>query len=108
MDGRIYTFVEQMPQFPGGDDAVEKYLNDELKYPTAAAQQGIQGRVIVQFAINRDGSISDAKIVRSIDEACDKEALRLVNNMPKWIPGKQNNKNVRVWYTLAVTFSLKR
>ena len=107
MDGKIYDVVEQMPQYPGGEEALKKYLKEELKYPSAAAQQGIHGRVIVSFVVNRDGSISDAKICKSLDTACDEEALRLVNGMPKWIPGKTDNKNVRVKYTLPVNFSLK-
>lgn len=110
-EGEAYTVgVEQMPQFPGGKEALDKYLKEELRYPSDAVQQGIQGSVMVRFIVNRDGSISDAVVSRGIlkDEAgvCSKEALRLVNAMPKWVPGKLGNKNVRVYYTLPITFSL--
>ena len=103
-EGTPYTMVEQMPQFPGGKEALKKYLKDNLNYPTLAKQQGIHGRVILRFVINRDGSISDAQIVRSLDSACDEEALRLINSMPRWIPGRQNGNPERVFYTIPVEF----
>ncbi len=107
-DDRIFDLVEQMPQYPGGKDASDKYFKENLKYPPLAVQQGIEGRVIVRFIVNRDGSISDVSIARSADASLDKEALRLVENMPKWIPGKQSGKNVRVNFTVPVTFKLPK
>lgn len=104
-EGKVYDVVKEMPQFAGGQEALSKYLKDNLNYPPQAKQQGIRGSVIVHFIINKDGSISNAKILRSVDELCDKEALRLINNMPKWIPGKSDGKVVRVRYTVSVSFS---
>lgn len=105
-EGEIFMVVEQMPQFPGGMEAFDKYLKENLNYPPLAKQQGIQGKVYVQFVINRDGSISDVKVVRGVDSALDEEALRLINSMPRWIPGKQRGKNVRVSYTKPINFTL--
>lgn len=104
-EGKVYDVVKEMPQFAGGQEALSKYLKDNLNYPPQAKQQGIRGSVIVHFIINKDGSISNAKILRSVDELCDKEALGLINNMPKWIPGKSDGKVVRVRYTVSVSFS---
>lgn len=103
---KIYDSVEQMPCFPGGASALNQYLNNEINYPAICISNKIQGRVIVSFVINRDGSISDAKIVRSIEPALDKEALRVVRKMPNWIPGRHNGSPVRVKYTIPITFKL--
>jgi protein TonB len=103
----IFTVVEDMPAFPGGDAALLKFIGSNLKYPVIAQENGIQGRVIVSFVIERDGSVADAVVVRGIDPSLDKEALRVVKSMPKWTPGKQRGKPVRVKYTLPVTFRLQ-
>lgn len=103
----IFDIVEKMPEFPGGDAALMKYLADHIKYPTVAQENGIQGRVIVQFVVNKDGSIVDAKVARGVDPYLDKEALRVVSGMPKWKPGMQRNKPVRVKYTVPVMFRLQ-
>ena len=103
----IFTVVEDMPQFPGGDAALLSYIGKSVKYPVIAQENGIQGRVIVSFVVERDGSVADAVVVRGVDPSLDKEALRVVNSMPKWTPGKQRGKPVRVKYTLPVTFRLQ-
>ena len=106
-EGEIFEVVEQNPSFPGGDQALMDWLRKNLKYPQSAQDNNIQGRVLVQFVVNKDGSIVDPKIIRAADPALDKEAMRVVQAMPKWIPGKQRGKNVRVRFTLPVTFRLQ-
>ena len=106
-EGEIFEVVEQNPAFPGGDKALMQYLTKNLKYPASAQENGIQGRVLVQFVVNKDGSIVDPKVLRSVDPALDKEAMRVVSAMPKWQPGKQRGKTVRVKFTLPVTFRLQ-
>ena len=103
----VFVVVESMPAFPGGDAALFKYLNDNIKYPVIAQESGIQGRVICQFVVNRDGSIVDIEVVRSVDKSLDAEAIRVIKNMPRWTPGKQRGKTVRVKYTLPVNFRLQ-
>ena len=100
----IFRSVEQMPQFPGGEAALKKYIDNHIKYPANAAKNNIQGRVIVQFVVNKDGSIGEVKVVRSVDKDLDKEAVRVVKSLPKFTPGRQNGQAVPVWYTLPVTF----
>lgn len=102
----IFQVVESMPSFPGGDAALFKYLSDNIKYPVIAQESGIQGRVICQFVVNRDGSIVDIEVVRSVDKSLDNEAIRVIERMPRWTPGKQRGKTVRVKYTLPVNFKL--
>ncbi|MEA4982554.1 MAG: energy transducer TonB [Paludibacter sp.] len=103
----VFMVVESMPSFPGGDAALFKYLSDNIKYPVIAQESGIQGRVICQFVVNRDGSIVDIEVVRSVDKSLDAEAVRVISKMPKWTPGKQRGKTVRVKYTLPVNFRLQ-
>ncbi len=106
-EGEVFEVVEQNPSFPGGNDALFKWLSKNLKYPASAQENGIQGRVLVQFVVNKDGSIVEPKVLRSVDPALDKEALRVVSAMPKWQPGKQRGKTVRVRFTLPVMFRLQ-
>lgn len=103
----VFVVVETMPSFPGGDAALFKYLSDNIKYPVIAQESGVQGRVICQFVVNRDGSIVDIEVVRSVDKSLDAEAVRVIKSMPKWSPGKQRGKSVRVKYTLPVNFRLQ-
>lgn len=103
----IFQVVEVMPEFPGGMAECLKFLGKNIKYPTIAQENGVQGRVIVQFVVNRDGSIVDPVVVRSVDPYLDKEALRVIKSMPKWKPGQQRGKAVRVKYTVPVTFKLQ-
>ena len=104
---KIFDVVEQMPTFPGGDAALMKYLSDHIKYPVVAEENGIQGRVICTFVVERDGSITDVKVMKSVDPSLDKEAIRVLKSMPHWIPGKQNGSAVRVKFTVPVTFRLQ-
>ena len=104
---QIFQVVEEMPEFPGGMGECMKWLGKNMKYPTISQENGVQGRVIVQFVVNRDGSIVDATVARGVDPYLDKEALRVVGLMPKWKPGKQRGKAVRVKYTLPVMFRLQ-
>ena len=104
---QIFQVVEEMPEFPGGMGECMKWLGKNIKYPTISQENGVQGRVIVQFVVNRDGTIVDAKVVRGVDPYLDKEALRVVNQMPKWSPGKQRGKAVRCQFTLPVQFRLQ-
>ena len=105
--GEVLKAVEEMPQFPGGPSALFEYLSKNIKYPVVAEENGVQGRVIVTFVVERDGSITDVKVVKSVDPSLDKEAQRVVKSMPHWIPGKQNGSAVRVKYTVPVTFRLQ-
>ena len=102
----IFQVVENQPEFPGGMAELMKYLQKNMKYPTICQEQGIQGRVIVQFVVNSDGSIVDPQVVKPVNPYLDKEALRVVSGMPKWKPGEQRGKKVRVRFTLPVTFRL--
>ena len=105
-ENEIFKSVEQMPQFPGGDAALIKYLDSHIQYPPEAAKNNIQGRVILQFVVDKTGEIGEVKVVRSVDKDLDKEAVRIVKTLPKFNPGRQNGQAVAVWYTLPVTFKL--
>ena len=105
-DDRIYEMVEENAQFPGGDEACFKWLSEHIKYPSICQEQGVQGRVIVNFVVNKDGSIVDVKTMRSPDANLTKEAERVVKMMPKWKPARQGNKPVRSRFTLPVMFRL--
>ena len=101
-----FDVVEQMPEFPGGMPELMKFLQENVKYPEEAMKNGIQGRVVVQFIIEKDGSISGAEVIKKVNEHLDAEALRVIGEMPKWTPGKQKGEAVRVKFTLPVTFRL--
>ena len=100
------TFVEQMPAFPGGEKALFMYLAENIKYPTLARENGIDGRVYLQFVVEKDGRVSGVKVARSVNSLLDEEAVRVVREMPKWLPGKQNGNAVRVSYHLPIIFEL--
>ncbi|MGI9191967.1 MAG: TonB family protein [Chitinophagaceae bacterium] len=102
-----FTMVEQMPEFPGGNEAMMKFLSNELRYPNEARDKNISGKVIVKFVVDKEGKIQDATIVRGIGAGCDEEALRVVRKMPRWKPGYQNGKAVNVFFHLPVSFVLK-
>lgn len=104
---KVFDVVEEMPSFPGGQGALMSYLASTIKYPVVAQEDGVQGRVIVSFVVERDGSISDVRVARSVDPSLDREAQRVVKSMPKWKPGKQNGSAVRVKYTVPVVFRLQ-
>jgi len=103
-----YTVVEVMPQFPGGTKALLKYLSSNLKYPAQALKNEIQGKVYIRFIVTENGDIAKATVMRSLNKDCDKEALRVIRNMPKWKPGKQNGVRVPVYYTIPIQFSLNK
>ncbi|NDV46147.1 TonB family protein [Paludibacter sp. 221] len=103
---QVFMVVEKMPSFPGGQEALFKYISESLKYPAEAQQKEIQGRVICQFVVNADGTVSDVKVMRSVNPLLDNEAVRVIENMPKWTPGEQRGKKVRTQYTIPINFSL--
>ena len=103
----VFRSVEQMPQFPGGETALMKYLQSHINYPPMAAENNVQGRVVVQFVVDKTGKVGEVKIVRSVDKDLDKEAARVCASLPKFTPGRQNGQAVSVWYTLPVTFKLQ-
>lgn len=100
----IYNIVEEMPEFPGGTSKMMEYIQDNLQYPAEAKELNVHGRVIVQFVIERDGTISNVKVLRGLGSGCDEEAIRLITSMPKWKPGKQRGKEVRTYFTYPITF----
>ncbi len=104
---KVFDMIEQMPTFPGGAGELMKYIAGHLKYPTIAQENGVQGRVICQFVVGSDGGVRDAKVLKTLDPYCDKEALRVIMSLPKWIPGKQNGKAVSVKYTVPIVFRLQ-
>lgn len=106
-ENKVFDFVQQQPMFPGGQTALMKYLSEHTKYPVVAQENGVQGRVTVQFVVEKDGSISDVHVLRGVDPSLDKEAVRVVKSMPRWTPGKQNGINVRVNYRVPVLFRLQ-
>lgn len=106
-ENKVFTAVEQMPQFPGGDAELMKHIQKNLKYPPVAMENNIQGRVVVQFVVTKTGKIGEVKIARSKDPDLDKEAVRVVKTLPDFIPGKMNGQAVAVWYTLPITFKLQ-
>ena len=106
-EAQVFFIVEDMPEFPGGELALRKYIANAIKYPVIAQENGIQGKVYVTFVVDKDGSISDARIARGVDASLDKEALRVVGTLPKWKPGKQRGKPVRVSYTVPINFVLQ-
>ena len=103
----IFVVVESMPSFPGGVSELMKYFHKNLKYPTLAKESGIQGIVFVTFVVEKDGSVTDVRVLRGIGGGCDEEAIRVAKDMPSWIPGKQRNIPVRVSFNLPVRFKLQ-
>lgn len=106
-DAPVFFIVEDMPEFPGGMAALQKFIAQSIKYPVIAQENGIQGKVFVNFVVNTDGSVTNAKIARGVDPSLDKEALRVVMTLPKWKPGRQGGKAVRVSYTVPINFQLQ-
>ena len=106
-ESEVFFIVEDMPEFPGGELALRKFIANAIKYPVIAQENGIQGKVYVNFVVDKDGSVSNARIARGVDASLDKEALRVVNTLPKWKPGMQRGKPVRVSYTVPISFVLQ-
>ncbi len=107
VEEQIFVVVESMPQFPGGDGALFKYLSENIRYPKAARENGIQGKVFVSFVVEKDGKVTNIIILRGIGGGCDEEAIKVVQNMPVWIPGKQRGIPVRVQFNLPINFTLR-
>ena len=105
-EAEVFFIVENMPEFPGGDLALRKHIAENVKYPEIAKENGLSGKVFVQFVINQKGEVENVKIARGVDPALDKEAIRVVQNLPKWKPGSQRGKPVRVSYTVPINFQL--
>ena len=101
---KVFYATDQMPQFPGGEGAMMKYLSAHIKYPPEAVENNVQGQVIVQFVVEKDGSIGEVKVIRSRHPELDKEAVRVVKTLPAFIPGKKNGEPVNIWYTIPVRF----
>ena len=106
-ESKPYTMVEQMPQFPGGEKELLSYIAKNLHYLTVAAENGVQGKVFIRFVVSALGIVEGVEVIRSLDPYCDKEAMRVVTALPQWIPGKQNGRNVPVYYTLPIIFKLQ-
>ncbi len=106
-DEKLYSVVQQMPMFPGGESELSRFINQNIKYPVRAQQNSIQGRVIVRFVVSKTGQVDRVEVIRSLFPDCDKEAVRVIKLLPKFIPGKQNGENVAVWYIMPVTFKLQ-
>ena len=106
-ENKVFDVVEQMPSFPGGPQALLQYLNSNVKYPVVAQENGVQGRVVISLVVEKDGSVTDVQVAKSVDPSLDKEAQRVVKSMPHWIPGKQNGSAVRVKYVVPVSFKLQ-
>ena len=107
VEEQVFTIVEEMPSFPGGDAALMKYLANNIKYPAIAKDAGIQGTVFVTFVVDEKGEVKDVKVLRSLGGGTDEEAIRVVKSMPKWSPGKQRGKAVKVQYNLPIRFTLR-
>ena len=106
-DNKVFDIVEQKPQFPGGEAALLKYVAEHIRYPAMAQENNIQGRVVVQFVVTKTGAVGEVKVVRGKDPDLDKEAVRVVKSLPKFVPGKMNGHAVNVWYTLPIQFKLQ-
>lgn len=106
-EDEIFYFAEDPAEFPGGDRALYKYINDAVKYPVIAQENGIQGKVYVKFVVNEQGAVSDAQILRGVDESLNQEALRVINSLPNFRPGKQRGKPVKVYYNAVINFQLQ-
>jgi protein TonB len=106
-EGKVFTVVEEMPTFPGGEEKLFEYLRKNIKFPPVARENGIQGRVFVTFVVDKDGKVKEVKVLRGIGGGCDEEALRVIRSMPDWKAGKQNGRPVQVQYNLPVNFTLK-
>lgn len=108
VEEKPFTTVEQMPQYPGGEEELMKFILGNLRYPSVAKEVGIEGRVIIRFVVSRNGDVQNVEVLRGLDPSCDKEAVRVVKMMPNWIPGKQNGRNVPVFFTIPIVYRLAK
>jgi len=104
----IQTQVEEMPQFPGGDEELLRYIAANLRYPTVAQEMGVEGRVTLRFVVNKSGDVGSVEVIRPLDPSCDKEAVRVIKSMPRWIPGRQGGRAVSVYYNIPILFKLNK
>jgi len=104
IDERAWVSIEQMPQFPGGDAELMKFIKENLKCPKSMSDNCIEGQVIVRFVVSKDGTVKDVQVLRSLDPDCDKEAIRIIKSLPKWTPGKQNGETIDDYCTIPITF----
>lgn len=105
-ESKVFSYVEQMPQFPGGESALMRYIGDHLRYPAAAQDQNIQGVVMLRFVVTGSGQVGEVQVLKSLDPSCDREAVRVVKSLPKFIPGRQQGRPVNVWFQLPIRFQL--
>lgn len=108
MEEKPFTTVENMPQYPGGDEELMKFILGNLRYPSVAKEVGIEGRVIIRFVVSKTGDVQNVEVLRGLDPSCDKEAVRVVKMMPKWIPGRQNGRSVPVFFTIPIVYRLSK
>ena len=106
-EAKVFTYVEQMPVFPGGEAALHKYISDHLKYPAVSLEEGVQGTVMLRFVVNENGSVGDVQILKGLDTYCDKEAKRVVQSLPRFTPGRQQGKPVKVWFQFPIRFEIQ-
>ncbi len=106
-DAKVFTFVEQMPVFPGGEQALQKYILDHFKYPQVSLEDGVQGTIMVRFVVKENGSVGEVQILKGLDSYCDKEAKRVISNLPRFTPGRQQGKPVKVWYQIPVRLTIE-
>ena len=106
-EAKVFTYVEQMPVFPGGEAALQKFIHDHLKYPAVSLEEGVQGTVMLRFVVNENGSVGEVQILKSLDTYCDREAKRVVQSLPRFTPGRQQGKPVKVWFQFPIRFELQ-
>lgn len=106
-DAKVFTYVDQMPVFPGGEAALQKYIHEHLKYPQVSKEEGVQGTVMLRFVINENGSVGEVQVLKSLDTYCDREAKRVVQSLPRFTPGRQQGKPVKVWFQFPIRFEIQ-
>ena len=106
-EAKVFTYVEQMPVFPGGEAALQKFIHDHLKYPQVSLEEGVQVTVMLRFVVNENGSVGDVQILKSLDTYCDREAKRVVQSLPRFTPGRQQGKPVKVWFQFPIRFEIQ-
>lgn len=106
-EAKVFTYVEQMPVFPGGEAALQRFIYDHLKYPRVSLEEGVQGTVMLRFVVNENGSVGDVQILKSLDTYCDREAKRVVQSLPRFTPGRQQGKPVKVWFQFPIRFEIE-
>lgn len=106
-NAKVFTYVEQMPVFPGGEQALQRYILDHFKYPQVSLEDGVQGTIMVRFVVKENGTVGEVQILKGLDSYCDKEAKRVISNLPRFTPGRQQGKPVKVWYQIPVRLTIE-